>query len=126
MPKQRKKTEIDFGDEEAVLADVATALETDVEELRDRRRPGMSGFGEGTIYLVAGRARGVQRRQEPRPGVRTGGGGREAGPRARAWNCSTRTSSRAHINTDKLRDELRGDALNARIDDLTDEARTGS
>ena len=31
MPKQRKRTEIDFGDEEAVLADVAAALNLDPE-----------------------------------------------------------------------------------------------
>ncbi len=30
MPLQKKKTAIDFGDEEAVLADVAAAMEADI------------------------------------------------------------------------------------------------
>ena len=85
MPRQKKRrAEIDFGDEEAVLADVAAAMEADIEECVIEEDRGMSGFGEGTVYQVEWARRGVPRRQEPRPGVRTGGGGREAGPRAGA------------------------------------------
>ena len=52
MPLQKKKTAIDFGDEEAVLADVAAAMEADIEECVIEEDRGMSSFGEGTVYQV--------------------------------------------------------------------------
>jgi hypothetical protein len=52
MPRQKKKTTIDYDDEEAVLADVAAALEADIEECVIDEDRGMSSFGEGTVYQV--------------------------------------------------------------------------
>lgn len=121
MPKQRKKTEVDFGDEEVVLADVAKALETDVEELSIEEDSGLSGFGEGTIYLVQeGRVEYnvaenydqayalavavVKQDLEQEPGI------------------FNKDFIESHINKDKLRDELESDELNARIDELTFES----
>lgn len=121
MPKQRKRTEIDFGDEEAVLADIAKALETDVEELSIEEDSGLSGFGEGTIYLVQeGRVEYnvaenydqayalavavVKQDLEQEPGI------------------FNKDFIESHINKDKLRDALHGDVVDMRIEDLTDEA----
>jgi hypothetical protein len=53
MPRRTTAREdIDFGDEDAVLAEVARALEMDPEELRIRRSH-LSDFGAGDVYEVA-------------------------------------------------------------------------
>ena len=57
-----RREEIDFTDEEAVLAEVARALEMDPEELEISEERGLSGFGAGTVYevTIAGGTRGTE------------------------------------------------------------------
>ena len=110
MPIQKKKTAIDFGDEEAVLADVAAAMEADIEECVIEEDRGMSSFGEGTVYQVEW---GVEEYHVAKNhdqayalAVEVVKQDLEQEPES-----STRTSSRSHIDKDKLRDELQADAL---------------
>jgi hypothetical protein len=44
--------EIDFDDEDAVLAEMSRELDIDADELRIREERGLSGFGAGTVYEV--------------------------------------------------------------------------
>ena len=47
-----RKTEIDFGDEDAVLAELAHELDIDPDELSIEEDKGMSSFGAGTVYEI--------------------------------------------------------------------------
>ena len=121
MPRQKKKTEIDFGDEDAVLADVARALEVDIEECVIEEDRDMSSFGEGTVYQVECSV----------------GEFHVAENYDQAYNLAVAVVKQdleqepeifdkgfieSHINTDKLRDELMSDVIDHRIDDLTEMA----
>jgi hypothetical protein len=48
-----RKTEIDFGDEEAVLAEIAHELDIDPDDLSIEEASGMGGFGTGTVYEIS-------------------------------------------------------------------------
>jgi hypothetical protein len=121
MPRQRKKTAIDFGDEEAVLEDVAKALETDIEELSIEEASGLSGFGEGTIYLVSeGRIEyNIAENHDQAYALAVAVVKQDLEQEPEIFN---KEFIESHINTDKLRDELRHDVLDFRIEDLTDDA----
>ena len=121
MPRQRKKTPIDFGDEEAVLADVAKELDTDVEELSIEEDSGLSSFGEGTIYLVQeGRVEyNVAENVDQAYALAVAVVKQDLEQEPEIFN---KDFIESHINTDKLRDELKSNSLNSRIDDLTYEA----
>jgi hypothetical protein len=48
-----RATGIDFNDEEAVLAEMAEALNIDPDELEIEENDGLTGFGAGTVYTVS-------------------------------------------------------------------------
>ena len=119
MPLQKKKTAIDFGDEEAVLADVAAAMEADIEECVIEEDRGMSSFGEGTVYQVEWGVEEyhVAKNHDQAYALAVEVVKQDLEQEPELFN---KDFIERHINTDKLREELRGDALNARIDDLID------
>lgn len=45
-------SEVDFDDEDAVLAEMAKALDIDDDELRIKEERGLSSFGAGTVYEI--------------------------------------------------------------------------
>lgn len=53
MPKIKKVEEIDFDDEDAVLAEVAKELDIDPDELEIEEDSGFSSFGAGTVYEIS-------------------------------------------------------------------------
>ena len=128
MPRQKKKTEIDFGDEESVLEDVCAALKADIDTCEIEEDSGLSGFGEGSVYLVTlgigvpkseGRAKeynvAENYDQAYNLAVAVVRQDLEQGP-----ELFDKDFIESHINTDKLRDELRHDVLDMRNKDLED------
>jgi hypothetical protein len=121
MPRQKKKTEIDYGDEEAVLVDVAADMEADIEECVIGEDRGMSSFGEGTVYQVEWGVEEyhVAQNYDQAYALAVAVVKQDLEQEPELFN---KDFIESHINTDKLRDELKGDSLNSRIDDLTYEA----
>ena len=118
------KNKIDFNDEEAVLAEMARELDIDPEELSIKEERGLSSFGAGTVYEITIR----------------GGGHKE-------WNVVENEDTEhelaveivkqdldespenfesgfieSHIDMDRLRQELKREVLDMRIEDLTETA----
>jgi hypothetical protein len=113
---------IDFDDEDAVLEEVARALDEDPDDLRIDEDSGLTGFGAGTVYSITVRGGGhkewqvvadsdqerelaleiVKQDLEEEPGI------------------FNQDFIERHIDKDKLRGALHGDALNMRIDDLSE------
>src|SRR5208337_2514830 len=123
MPRQKKKTEIDFGDEESVLEDVCAALKADIDTCEIEEDSGLSGFGEGSVYLVTlgigvpkseGRAKeynvAENYDQAYALAVAVVKQDLEQGP-----ELFDKDFIESHINTDKLRDELMSDVTDHRI-----------
>ena len=121
MPRQKKKTAIDFGDEEAVLDDVAAAMEADIEECVIEEDRGMSSFGEGTVYQVEWGVEEyhVAKNHDQAYALAVEVVKQDLEQEPELFN---KDFIERHINTDKLRDELESDELNARIDELTFES----
>ena len=122
MPIQKKKTAIDFGDEEAVLADVAAALEADIDTCEIEEDSGLSGFGEGSIYLVTeGRAKeyNVAENYDQAYALAVEVVKQDLEQEPELFN---KDFIERHINTDKLREELESDVVDHRIEDLTEMA----
>jgi hypothetical protein len=122
MPRQREKVKIDYDDEDAVLAVVAKELETDVEELKIEEDSGLSGFGEGTVYLISeGRniKYNVAENYDQAYALAVAVVKQDLEQEPEIFN---KDFLESHINKDKLRDALEGDELNSRIDDLTYDA----
>jgi len=113
---------IDWNDEEAVLAEVAEALGEDPDDLKiDDTGRGLTSFGEGTVYYIqthSGR-RGwcvaedddaarevalavVRQDLEHEPGI------------------FNKDFIESHINTDRLRRDLYADVLDSQINNLTE------
>jgi len=114
--------EIDFNDEEAVLAEIAHELDLDPGELSIKEERGLTSFGAGTVYAITIR----------------GGGHKE-------WNVVESTDQERelalevvkqdleqepeifnqdflerHINEERLRRDLYDDVHSMRLEDLTD------
>jgi hypothetical protein len=51
--RKSKKRPADFGDEDAVLAEVAKDLDEDADDLTIEEDRGLGGFGEGTAYRIS-------------------------------------------------------------------------
>jgi hypothetical protein len=49
---RRVREGIDFGDEDAVLAEIARELDIDPDELDIKEETGLTGFGTGTVYEI--------------------------------------------------------------------------
>jgi hypothetical protein len=121
MPRQKKKTEIDYGDEEAVLAAVAADMEADIEECVIQEDRGMSSFGEGTVYQVDWGVEEyhVAENYDQAYALAVAVVKQDLEQEPELFN---KDFLESHINKDKLRDALEGDELNSRIDDLTYDA----
>jgi hypothetical protein len=121
MPRQKKKEEIDFGDEEAVLAAVAADMEADIEECVIQEDRGMSSFGEGTVYQVDWGVEEyhVAENYDQAYALAVAVVKQDLEQEPELFN---KDFLESHINKDKLRDALEGDELNSRIDDLTYDA----
>ncbi len=121
MPRQKKKTEIDYGDEEAVLADVAKALDADIEECVIDEDRGMSSFGEDTVYQVDWGVEEyhVAENYDQAYALAVAVVKQDLESEPELFN---KDFIESHINTDRLRDELESDVVNMRIEDLEDMA----
>lgn len=112
---------IDFEDEEAVLAEMATSLKEDPEDLDIEQDSGLESFGVGTVYRVEmGRQEYIvvqdddQMRELALAVVK-----QDLETEPEIFNSSFLEQ---HIDMDRLRRDLEPDLLNSRIDDLQDEA----
>ena len=121
MPLQKKKTAIDFGDEEAVLADVAAAMEADIEECVIEEDRGMSSFGEGTVYQVEWGVEEyhVAKNHDQAYALAVEVVKQDLEQEPELFN---KDFIESHIDKDKLRDALKHDVIDMAIEDLTDEA----
>ena len=119
MPRQRKKTAIDFEDEDAVLADVAKALEADRDECFIEEDRGLSGFGEGTVYRFdwGTQEYNVAENHDQAYALAVEVVKQDLDEDPSMFN---KDFIERHINKDKLRDELESDVIDMRIDDLLD------
>lgn len=116
---------IDFGDEEAVLHEMAGELDIPEDELRIEEDRGLSGFGEGTVYSITIRGGGHKEwyvvedsTQEHALAVAIVTQDLEQEPEIFAKHFIE-----SHIDDKKLKDALWSDVLNMRTEDLEDEAQ---
>lgn len=117
------KTEIDFGDEEAVLAEIAKELDIDPDDLKIEEESGLMSFGTGTVYEITthgGRkswqvVENDDQLDELAIAVVTQD--LEEDP-----SMFEKNFIESHIDKKKLRRELESDVLDMRIEDLTDTA----
>ena len=121
MPKRKARAEVDFGDEEAVLADVAAAMEADIEECVIEEDRGMSSFGEGTVYQVEWGVEEyhVAKNHDQAYALAVEVVKQDLEQEPELFN---KDFIERHINTDKLREELESDVVDHRIEDLTEMA----
>lgn len=120
--RSKKKYTVDFGDEDAVLEEVARALGEDPDDLEIEEESGLTGFGAGTVYSVTvrgGRDKEWQvvedEDQEHKLAVAVVAQDLEEEP-----EIFEKGFLSSHIDKDKLREELHGDALASQIDNLTE------
>jgi hypothetical protein len=123
MPTMSRESEADFGDEEAVLIEIATQLDIDSDSLRIKEDRGMSGFGAGTVYEIT--IRGGKHGKEWQVvesydamhdlAIEIVKQDLEEDP-----SMFNKDFIEQHINKDRLRRDLESDVLNMIIDDLTD------
>lgn len=114
---------IDFNDEDAVLAEVARAIDVPVEDLTIREERGLSSFGAGTVYEVA--TRGGRQEwavvesedQERELALEVVKQDLEQEP-----ELFDQSFIEGHIDRDRLRRDLYSDALDSNIESLTDTA----
>lgn len=113
--------ETDFDDEEAVLLEVAHALEADPDEMAIDTDRGLEGFGTGTVYRIEwGRQEYVvveSYDQMNALALEVVKQDLEEDP-----SMFNQAFIEQHINMDRLRRDLEADVLNSRIDDLAYEA----
>jgi len=113
---------IDFDDEDAVLADVAQALDIDPDDLKIRESH-LGDFGAGTVYEVtvrggrAGKEWNVVADEDQEIELATAIVKQDLEEQPEIFE---RNFIESHINTDRLRRDLESDTLNSRIDDLHD------
>lgn len=119
MPRQ----EIDFDDEDAVLAEMAEALDIDAEELRIKDSH-LTDFGAGTVYQITIRGGGhkewyvvADSDQERELAIEIVKQDLDDQP-----EIFNQSFIEQHIDTDRLRRDLESDVVSMRIDDLTDMA----
>lgn len=119
-----RREKIDFGDEDAVLREVAEDLDIDPEDLSIEEEPGLSGFGEGTVYSITVLGGGHKEWQVAE-------GHDEAYALAvevvkqdleQEPELFTQSWLEQHINTDRLKNDLWHDVLDMQIESLQDMA----
>ena len=113
--------EVDFDDEDAVLAEVAKALGADPEEIFLDEDKGLSSFGAGTVYRAEwGREEYVVvRDHDQMEELALEVVKQDLDQEPEIFN---QDFIERHVNTDRLRRDLESDVVSMRIDDLTDMA----
>lgn len=112
---------IDFDDEDTVLEEVARALGEDPDDLRIEVDDGLTGFGAGTVYSIT--TRGGRKEWQV---VADDDAERELALAVVQQDLEeepeifNKDFLERHIDKDKLRDQLHSDALDMRINDLSD------
>jgi hypothetical protein len=124
MMARKPMTEIDFDDEDAVLAEVAKALDIDPDELRIKESH-LGDFGAGTVYEIAvhggrhGKEWNVVADEDQEIELATAIVKQDLEESPENFEPNFIES---HIYTDRLRRDLESDVLNSRIDELSDMA----
>jgi len=121
MARARKQKKVDFDDEDAVLEEVARALDEDPDELRIQEDRGLTGFGEGTVYSIT--TRGGRKEwqvvesedQEYKLAIAVVSQDLEQEP-----EIFEKSFLEQHIDKDHLRDELRDGALQSNTERLSE------
>lgn len=116
------RTKIDFGDEEAVLAEMAAELDVDVDELKIKESH-LGSFGAGTVYEITIRGGGHKEwnvvedsDQEEELAIEIVTQDLNDQPEIFEKNFIE-----SHIDMDRLRRELHSDVLNSNEERLRDE-----
>lgn len=118
---RRVREGIDFGDEDAVLAEIARELDIDPDELDIKEETGLTGFGTGTVYEIT--IKGGHKEwmvvensdQEEELAVEIVKQDLEEEP-----ELFEKSFIESHINMDRLRRDLTDDVLNNNIETLQD------
>jgi hypothetical protein len=112
---------IDYDDEDAVLEEVARALDEDPDDLRIEEDRGLTGFGEGTVYSVTTRGGRkewqVVENDDQERALALAVVQQDLEEEPEIFN---RDFIERHIDKDKLRSELHSDALDMRIEELSE------
>lgn len=121
-PKTRRSSttsKSDFGDEEAVLGEMAQALDGARDEMVINEDRGLSGFGAGTAYRVEWGTQEyiVVESHDQMQELALEVVKQDLEQEPEIFN---KDFIEQHIDKDKLRRELESDVLNMRIDDLTE------
>ena len=117
MPRR----EVDFTDEEAVLAEVARELDIDPDELSIREERGLSGFGAGTVYEItfgtsrSGKEWNVVESEEQERELAIAVVTQDLEQDPELFN---QNFIESHIDQDRLRRELHAEVLDIQIDNL--------
>jgi hypothetical protein len=116
-----RKTEIDFSDEDAVLAEIAHELDIDPDDLSIEEAPGMAGFGTGTVYEIStsgGRKSWqVVENYDQMEELAIAFVKQDLEEDPSMFN---KDFIEQHIDMDRLRRDLESDVLDMRINDLTE------
>lgn len=116
-----REHEINFEDEDEVLAEMAEALDIDPDDLRIRADPGLEGFGTGTVYEIS--IRGSKNGKEWKV-VESYDQMRELALEIVKQDLEEEPGNfepsfiEQHINKDRLRRDLESDVLNMAEEDL--------
>jgi hypothetical protein len=120
--RKRKRETVDFNDEDQVLEEVARALGEDPDDLKIEEDNGLTGFGEGTVYSIT--VRGGRNKewqvvenedQERALAIATVTQDLEEEP-----DIFEKSFIGSHVDKDKLREALHSDALDSRVNQLTE------
>lgn len=112
---------VDFNDEEAVLAEVAKALDIDPDDLTIMEDDGLTGFRTGTVYEIsAGRKewRVVESEDQERE-LALEIVKQDLDQEPEIFNQSF---IEQHINMERLKRDLESDVMDSNVDRLTDDA----
>jgi hypothetical protein len=119
--------EIDFDDEDAVLAEMAHELDIDPDELKIKSSRGLEGFGTGTVYEITIRGHGGPHKewsvvadddQAEKLAIEVVKQDLEEEPEN-----FNKSFIEQHINTDRLRRDLHSDVYDMRQEDLANDAQ---
>jgi hypothetical protein len=127
--KQHRRNEsADFGDEDAVLAEVAAALDEDPEDLKIEEDRGLTSFGEGVAYRISGRGRGSKHGGREWIVVESDDAAHELAKASVTQDLEhepeifNKDFLESHINKDLLRRDLASDVRDMAEEDLRDSA----
>ena len=117
------KRRVDFDDENAVLKEVAKAIDLPWDQLKIREHRGFTGFGVGTVYEIthawSHSSYAVAENEEVADDLATEIVKQDLEESPENFN---RDFIEQHIDTKALKQSLMSDVTDIRIEDLTDEA----